>query len=107
MKWTGGFDGRKMSFHTASRRSQPPLALSVPLSRFTSRVGGGSAFFVRHRSPYEDIYMAFDSGVGSGVFYLLGDVWPDYEVTRRYRTRVAGFASHHGLFVPSESLDFV
>src|ERR1035438_3837399 len=30
-----------------SRRSQPPLALAVPLSRFTSRVGGGSAFFVR------------------------------------------------------------
>jgi hypothetical protein len=30
-----------------SRRSQPPLAVSVPLSRFTSRVGGGSAFFVR------------------------------------------------------------
>jgi len=25
------------------------LALAVPLSRFTSRVGGGSAFFVRHR----------------------------------------------------------
>ena len=24
--------------------SQPPLALTVPLSRFTSRVGGGSAF---------------------------------------------------------------
>jgi len=24
------------------------LALAVPLSRFTSRVGGGSAFFVRH-----------------------------------------------------------
>ena len=31
-----------------SRRSQPPLALAVPLSRFTSRVGGGSAFYVRH-----------------------------------------------------------
>src|ERR1039458_1751916 len=30
-----------------SRRSQPPLARSVPLSRFTSPVGGGSAFFVR------------------------------------------------------------
>ena len=29
--------------------TQPPLALSVPLSRFASRVGGGSAFFVRHR----------------------------------------------------------
>jgi hypothetical protein len=28
---------------------QPPLALSVPLSRFTSRVGGGSAFFVRQQ----------------------------------------------------------
>jgi hypothetical protein len=26
------------------------LALSVPLSRFTSRVGGGSAFFVRPSS---------------------------------------------------------
>ena len=25
------------------------MALSVPLSRFTSRVGGGSAFFVRRR----------------------------------------------------------
>jgi hypothetical protein len=30
-----------------SRRSQPPLALAVPLSRFTSRAGGGSAFYVR------------------------------------------------------------
>jgi len=29
-----------------NRRSQPPLALSVPLSRLTSQVGGGSAFFV-------------------------------------------------------------
>src|ERR1039458_2671121 len=36
-----------MSFHTGSRRSQPPLALAVPLSRFTPRVGGGLAFFVR------------------------------------------------------------
>jgi PBP1b-binding outer membrane lipoprotein LpoB len=25
------------------------LALTVPLSRFTSRVGGGSAFYVRHQ----------------------------------------------------------
>ena len=33
-----------------SRRSQPPLARSVPLSRFTPRVGGGSAFFVRRFS---------------------------------------------------------
>ena len=27
--------------------TQPPLALAVPLSRFTSQVGGGSAFYVR------------------------------------------------------------
>ena len=25
---------------------EPPLALAVPLSRFTSRVGGGSTFYV-------------------------------------------------------------
>ncbi|HEY5233465.1 MAG TPA: hypothetical protein VIK35_08035 [Verrucomicrobiae bacterium] len=32
-------------------QGQPPLALAVPLSRFTSRVGGGSAFYVsRHRA---------------------------------------------------------
>src|ERR1022692_4326859 len=36
---------------STSRRSQPPLALAVPLSRFTSRVGGGSAFFVGHMEP--------------------------------------------------------
>ena len=36
-----------MTSRLTSRRSQPPLALSVRLSRFTSRAGGGSAFFVR------------------------------------------------------------
>ena len=36
-----------MTGSLTSRRSQPPLALAVPLSRFTPRVGGGSAFFVR------------------------------------------------------------
>jgi hypothetical protein len=36
-----------------SRRSQRLVAIAVPLSRFTSRVGGGSAFFVRlhERTP--------------------------------------------------------
>ena len=35
--------------------SQPPLALAVPLSRFTSQVGGGSAFYVRpHSHVYEN-----------------------------------------------------
>ena len=38
-----------------SRRSQPPLALAVPLSRFTPRVGGGSAFFVRPHSAHMQI----------------------------------------------------
>jgi hypothetical protein len=35
------------------RRSQPPLALAVPLSRFTSRVGGGSAFYVGAHSHHQ------------------------------------------------------
>jgi hypothetical protein len=34
--------------------TQPPLALAVPLSRFTLRVGGGSAFYVRQH-PYAHI----------------------------------------------------
>src|SRR5882672_595683 len=33
------------------RRSQPPLALAVPLSRFAPRVGGGSACYVGVFSP--------------------------------------------------------
>ena len=33
--------------NTPNKSPEPPLAQSVPLSRFTSRVGGGSAFFVR------------------------------------------------------------
>src|ERR1035437_4405373 len=64
MKRAGGLNGRKMSFHTVSRWSQPPfrravaserrlMAHSVPLSRFTSRVGGGSAFYVRWPDSYE------------------------------------------------------
>ena len=40
------FDDPKMGFYTVFRRSQPPLARSVPLLRFMSRVGGGSAFYV-------------------------------------------------------------
>ena len=31
----------------SQQETQPPLALAVPLSRFTPRAGGGSAFFVR------------------------------------------------------------
>ena len=39
-----------------SRRSQPPLALAVPLSRFTPRVGGGSAFFVSFKNMISRVY---------------------------------------------------
>ena len=50
----------------SQQRAQPPLARSVPLSRFTSRVGGGSAFFVRLLRAYDhEIHFSLplDSGV--------------------------------------------
>jgi hypothetical protein len=52
-----------------SRRSQPPLALSVPLSRFTSQVGGGSAFFVRPLPRFFDFAKA---GLAGGDFCRFG-----------------------------------
>src|ERR1035437_7170915 len=70
MNRADGLDGRKMSFHTVSRRSQPPLALAVPLSRFTPRVGGGSAFFVRpHRAMDDTSHLA---------------AWAEYRNRRRW-----------------------
>jgi hypothetical protein len=39
------------------------LALSVPLSRFTPRVGGGSAFYVRQQSVAGDFSVGFRGGV--------------------------------------------
>jgi hypothetical protein len=41
------------------RRSQPPLALAFPQSRFTSRVGGGSAFFRRHSTLMRALFCIF------------------------------------------------
>ena len=38
---------------TQPNKSPEPLARSVPLSRFTSQVGGGSAFFVRRILPFD------------------------------------------------------
>jgi hypothetical protein len=62
-----------------SRRSQPPLTLSGPLSRFTSRVGGGSAFFVRplrtmKTSYYKNIGIVLLAGVLAAaiVFQFFG-----------------------------------
>ena len=40
---------RWIDFTMILSRRQPPLALAVPVSRFTSLAGGGAAFFVR---PY-------------------------------------------------------
>jgi len=44
------------------------LALSVPLSRFTSQVGGGSAFYVR---PHYALY-DYDTYVSDGWRRLVG-----------------------------------
>jgi hypothetical protein len=59
----------KFDLHCAVCKSQqltqPPLALSVPLSRFTPRVGGGSAFFVRllRTMKHLSVILAFLAGV--------------------------------------------
>ena len=51
------------------------MALAVPLSRFTSRVGGGSAFFVRQhgaRITFELVGLAED--FGGSVLLPVGSV---------------------------------
>ena len=61
------------------------MALSVPLSRFASRVGGGSAFFVRHRSHAmkqkpPSVHFGFTGeifggtilGIGIGILVAIG-----------------------------------
>ena len=40
------------------------MALSVPLSRFTPRVGGGSAFFVRHQADADVLTMDLSGDFG-------------------------------------------
>src|SRR5665647_1009599 len=92
-----------------SRRSQPPLALSVPLSRFTPRVGGGSAFYVRRHSrvlrfwhegidPFEAV-SRFESGAEARQRYIpLWSRWRSRATTserssvRQARKRVAAVA---------------
>ena len=61
------------------------MALSVPLSRFASRVGGGSAFFVRQQSVAEDFAVGFRGGVfgGSVLVRKLPVSWQLSEVRRR------------------------
>src|ERR1039458_7070420 len=69
-----------------SRRSQPPLALAVPLSRFTSRVGGGSAFYVRrHSHIYEKLHIAHCSSITWFVISWL------FKARNRVGTAESGF----------------
>jgi hypothetical protein len=46
------------------------LALSVPLSRFTSRVGGGSAFYVRQHGARITFELVCLAKVVGGLFWL-------------------------------------
>jgi len=48
------------------------LVIAVPLSRFTSRVGGGSAFFVRHRSHFMRIPHFIIIGIAAGAMFVVG-----------------------------------
>ena len=48
------------------------MALSVPLSRFTPRVGGGSAFFVRQHERF-DMTKAFQ--YFAGFVWIMPTVW--------------------------------
>ena len=74
-----------------SRRSQPPMALAVPLSRFTSRVGGGSAFYVRrirHTMTNRE-WTDFMSGLLDAIERELHPDAPteDREALRAFRSR--------------------
>ena len=49
------------------------MALAVPLSRFTSRVGGGSAFFVRPLRDFMRVMLAdYQPGGLTSVFIMFG-----------------------------------
>ena len=61
------------------------MALAVPLSRFTSRVGGGSAFFVRHQDSFEIMRV--------GLAYLIcdrGEGHPERDTRGRKADRAQG-----------------
>jgi hypothetical protein len=77
------------------------MALSVPLSRFTSRVGGGSAFFVRHHSRVVKkntayAYLSIDEffcpvdeltkrvGLQPTKAWQVGDIFPPVPVPRKF-----------------------
>ena len=72
------------------------MALSVPLSRFTSPVGGGSAFFVRPHSRYEVFIQDFVVADSADIFQsvLRSRRWFDFAgcaIFRIFRPRSVSF----------------
>ena len=54
------------------------MALAVPLSRFTPRVGGGSAFFVRRMTDKEQrarAIMGFATQIGWLIYVAVVAIW--------------------------------
>jgi hypothetical protein len=73
------------------------LALAVPLSRFTSRVGGGSAFYVRQLEPRLRDYQIHTMKtthrrllvVGIGLALVAGLLLlPSFKATKRHATKI-------------------
>jgi hypothetical protein len=61
------------------------LALSVPLSRFTSQVGGGSAFFVRQQASRRFCSGIFRGGDFGGSFRCHLDEFKGCGASLRFR----------------------
>src|ERR1039457_3270200 len=78
--WEQGDFVEYMSQPPNKSPGQPPLARSVPLSRFTSQVGGGSAFYVRPHSnhqtkncmPKNKETVTNRYNMGNGKFVIIG-----------------------------------
>ena len=81
------------------------MALSVPLSRFTSRVGGGSAFYVRplrdmtpeeYKHGREDFWKQFTCGAILGVLCGIILAWqyaPSFEMGLVFVVCAAGVSA--------------
>jgi hypothetical protein len=81
------------------------LALSVPLSRFTPQVGGGSAFFVRHHSHAmkqkpPSVHFGFTGeifggtilGIGLGIMFTIGYIkFSDSQISLSPLVRICSF----------------
>ena len=67
------------------------MALAVPLSRFTSQVGGGSAFFVRRMSTKEKAtaFIAIAARYGFIVYVAVVAIWSAIDLY--FKHGVGGF----------------